>query len=802
MEHLVLPLARRYLLRIGWPQALLALAAALCPAFASASSPLNLPFDPFFWAGLLGLLVGMSSTRSPTTDRPFDPSASLRAGFAVPEPVEGQDRRPPTADHRLPTAEQRGGEGERGRGGDDNHVSRITFHASRFTHHVSRITFHVFWIVIVIVVGCIFVVAADQALPPFGLLFQDVAAVVEWAGAVVRRLPAEAPMSRSAAFLAESLPRVWRDLLAAPEAGERGARLMVAAGGAALTWVGAFLLGRALVKRRVLYGWGLPLLAALVLTSIVGGGDGVMLMAGMALLLLLTITSAFGRREAAWERARIDFSDELRLDVLMWGAGIVMTLLLVAWLLPTTVGSPLADLLWREVEVPSGLAVLERNIQRPRPPPRVEVGISELPALQLGMSLETDPPEQVTLRVRLDAPLPPSSIPRYWRARVFNIYNGRVWTTDARVSPIDAIAPVAGVVPGAIIQDIEDVRADRELLIALPDIIALSVDANGERLADGTLAALTERGPVTRYQALSRPQEQAEPPQQDEPPPDLRGYLALPPLPPRVGEYARAIVGDGKSQHDQALALESALRELPYTYQVQPLPSGGDAVDQFLFEMRHGYCTYYASAMAVLARSLGIPARIASGYFTGAYDEASGVYVVRESDAHAWPELYVDGHWLPFEPTPIRPLPARAQTGELPIVPVPAPAEQPEQNENGPLIWLAVLVIVVLLSAVGIWWGRRPGPAPLAAQVQLLLERNGARAGVPWPPGTTLHEYGALLEPYLDGEAGALREVVELVALARYGPRALDSAEQGRLRAAAERVWARLDRRPRSPGAR
>jgi hypothetical protein len=100
---------------------------------------------------------------------------------------------------------------------------------------------------------------------------------------------------------------------------------------------------------------------------------------------------------------------------------------------------------------------------------------------------------------------------------------------------------------------------------------------------------------------------------------------------------------------------------------------------------------------------------------------------------------------------------------------------------------------VALLSAAGIWWGRRTAPAPLVAQVQVLLERHGT-------PGATLHEYSALLEPHLDGDAGALREVVELVALARYGQRALDPAEQGRLRAAAERVWAQLEQRPRRAG--
>jgi len=110
-------------------------------------------------------------------------------------------------------------------------------------------------------------------------------------------------------------------------------------------------------------------------------------------------------------------------------------------------------------------------------------------------------------------------------------------------------------------------------------------------------------------------------------------------MPPRVLDLAQVIAGSDTRTYDRALALESYLRGLPYSYQVQPLPGGGDAVEQFLFDMRQGYCTYYASAMAVMARSLGIPARVAIGYATGTYDQASGAYIVHEADAHAWPEL-------------------------------------------------------------------------------------------------------------------------------------------------------------------
>ena len=144
-----------------------------------------------------------------------------------------------------------------------------------------------------------------------------------------------------------------------------------------------------------------------------------------------------------------------------------------------------------------------------------------------------------------------------------------------------------------------------------------------ERLPDGALAAVTEQRRSHSATACCRARRSwRRRRSSDGPPPDMSDYLALPKnYPPRVSDLARAVAGRRPSlQYDQALALEAYLRELPYSYEVQPLPRSGDAVEQFLFDMRQGYCTYYASAMAVMARSLGIPARVAIGYATGEYD--------------------------------------------------------------------------------------------------------------------------------------------------------------------------------------
>jgi transglutaminase-like putative cysteine protease len=727
-------LARRTRPHIGWPATLLAFTVVLAPAVAAADSPLRLPSGIFAWAGLLALLLGL---RFPTTD----------------------DRRP-TADHRI----------------------RNTQYAIRLAP----------WLLAALLLGMLLLLGASAALPPLGLVFQDVIALWDWGGQALRQgfgAPAM-PTSRAWLFLGESLPRAWRDLLAAPGAAERGARLIVALGGVLLTWAGALALGWGLARRGTLFGWGGLMLAALAFTVILGGGSILSLISGTGLLLLLALASDFRRREAAWDRAGIDFSGELLFDVLMWGGTVVVLLVGLATLLPVWINNPIANALWPNIETPSGLAVLERNIQRTQRPV-ADPGISKLPALQLGISLEEQPPEAVALRVRLPAPLPESPWPRYWRARVFTIYNGAGWTQNARINALDPLALQADAIPGAVLQEVEDSLPERQLIFGLPDVIGVDVATNVERLPDGAQAAITTRAPTAHYRVLSYPQDLATPPSLDGPPPDMSGYLGLPGnLPPQIGETARAAVQGKITSYERALALEAFLRQLPYSYQVQPLPGGGDAVYQFLFVMRQGYCTYYASAMAVLARSLGIPARVASGYATGAYDQASGAYIVREADAHAWPELYIDGRWLPFEPTPIRPLPARAGGTELPAPATETSLEDEPATVSGPLIWLAVLAALAALTAAGLWLGRRPGP--LVAQVQLRLERNGARAGVAWPPGATLHEYGALLEPRLDGTAPALHELIELIERVRYSRYELDEREERQLRAAEELVSARL----------
>ena len=140
-------------------------------------------------------------------------------------------------------------------------------------------------------------------------------------------------------------------------------------------------------------------------------------------------------------------------------------------------------------------------------------------------------------------------------------------------------------------------------------------------------------------------------------------YLQLPAdLPDRVAELARRVTATARTPVDRARAIEEYLRGPSFTYSqdIDAPPADTDGVDHFLFETRTGYSDYFASAMAVMLRSVGVPARLAAGYAPGEYDPATGLNAVRDSDSHAWVQAYFPGFgWIDFEPTPAWPDPAR-----------------------------------------------------------------------------------------------------------------------------------------------
>ena len=129
-------------------------------------------------------------------------------------------------------------------------------------------------------------------------------------------------------------------------------------------------------------------------------------------------------------------------------------------------------------------------------------------------------------------------------------------------------------------------------------------------------------------------------------------YLQLPAIDVRIWTTARQWAGQG-TELERALRIQQRLQR-GYKYVLEgPERTSADPLSEFLFVRKAGYCEYFASAMAVMLRSVGIPARVATGFQSGYFNEISGQYVMRASDAHAWVEAWIEGlGWATFDPTP------------------------------------------------------------------------------------------------------------------------------------------------------
>jgi transglutaminase-like putative cysteine protease len=239
-------------------------------------------------------------------------------------------------------------------------------------------------------------------------------------------------------------------------------------------------------------------------------------------------------------------------------------------------------------------------------------------------------------------------------------------------------------------------------------------------------------------------------------------YMSLPEsVPETVLTLARDLTATEVNPYDRAVAIENYLRQFPYSLNVSTGPAGVDIVEYFLFSLQEGYCDYYASAMVVLARAAGMPARYVSGYIGEHYDESLEAYVITADQAHAWAEIYFPGYgWIQFEPTGGRPaierpaetLPELPEDFELDFSPL---VEQERFSfANGVLIfWLAlILFVVVLLSA---WLISDWRLSNMTAQRQLprlyrRLFRYGRWLRLPVDPGVTPFEFAGFLCTHLE----------------------------------------------------
>lgn len=624
-------------------------------------------------------------------------------------------------------------------------------------------------------------VAVAGLVPPASLLASDLGGLRIWLGDVAaRRTPQEVPLAASWSYVARQASDLTANLGRWVEAGLGGGKhggqetflLLVALS----LWSASFFAGWELLRTRRAVVALIPLGLALGINSAyVLRPDLVLTFLACAVLLL--VQGYFLALTAHWERRGTDYSPEIRLDMALHSFWIAAVIVVAAWSFPFVASRRTAELLWRPIAGPwqraaARIAPLFAGVRTAGaggspanasfgdlPLSHVLGGPPELRS-QVVMTVSTSdpPPAAESNLVALDES--PEHEP-YWRGVSYDRYTGHGWeNTIARDRRLRANQPLGEPKSRGhrleqhyqLLAPVGRVRyaVNRPVSFDQPVVVQ-------EREGSDVVAILSS---APHYSVVSQVPRASEAQLREAPthyPPEIRErYLQLPEVPLRVRRLAEKVVADAVTPYDKARALETYLRAMPYDLEVPLPPADQDVVDYFLFDLQRGYCDYFATAMVVMARSVGVPARLATGYATGRYDPEAGHYVVVGLNAHAWPEMYVPGQgWIEFEPTPAYPLFPWPES--LPDV-TEALREATSRQESGG--WTAALtlnaraavrVAGVVAGLVLVTWlavrSRDRSQSP-TEQVQAVYNRLcGVAARLGWgpQPGETPLEYAAAL---------------------------------------------------------
>lgn len=510
---------------------------------------------------------------------------------------------------------------------------------------------------------------------------------------------------------------------------------------------------------------------------------------GAALLLLAL--SAHEARIRRWRLARIDFAEE---GVTMATVAILLTTALVAaaWVAPSPRIKDLVDIARRlgeeqteDVESFAGSLGVEQQPQEATAldSARAAGGLPRSHLLGSGPELSEDivmliatgdlprvPMEELMMGKSMDSP--PTY---YWRSHTYDRYTGSGWRTGP-TGEIDyeggeLAAPADSAFHRTVRQKVDVIRdlggllhvagglitSDHDFTVAWRpdgDLFGASVEA-AEYRADSLVSTATAQDLLSSWT--------------DYPQWVTSRYLALPDdVPDRVLALARDLTATEPTPYERARAIEGYLREFPYTLDLPAPPPDRDVADYFLFDLQQGYCDYYATAMVVLARAAGLPARLVVGYAGGSYDAYGGVFVVAEANAHAWPEIYFPRFgWVEFEPTAgLSPL---ERDGEGP----PAEWREPEGDlepiaeTDSVTAWpwqttlpcgLALIIYLAMLgSLLDNWRLRRQSPSAAVETVYRRMQRRGRRLATVERAGDTPYEFAEALETRITGLAQDVR---------------------------------------------
>ncbi len=357
-------------------------------------------------------------------------------------------------------------------------------------------------------------------------------------------------------------------------------------------------------------------------------------------------------------------------------------------------------------------------------------------------------------------------------------------------------------------------------------------------VTDGVAAALTVTGPIPVYDDINSVQAQAPLPVNaaydigglettatgddlaaagtDYPAYVTDRYLQLPTtVTDRTRTLARQLVADAgaTNPYDIAVTIQNDLRSrIEYTESPPEPPDDRDVVDYVLFDTQAGYCEYYASAMAVMLRTLDVPARVVTGYFPPAYDDSLDGYIYREKNAHVWVEAYFPAFgWIPFEPTANRaapsygedpsaspspsptpppsasPSPSDAARSTIEPSPTPSPSPSPaavaatDPNDSGspldgPIRWILIaagamlLLLVIAAILLALSWRRGLGGLSPVSALYARTVRLGGWLRIRGDPAMTPTEYAEQIGRSVPAARHSARTVAEQYTAEQYAP--------------------------------
>lgn len=572
--------------------------------------------------------------------------------------------------------------------------------------------------------------------------------------------------------------------------------------------------------------------------------------------LLLAVRSYLTEKEITWRIERVRYANDIQIDFLRDGLLLALFVMGLALFLPNAGGNPaMATALeplrapWSQVQQQWGRLFSTLNYQG------VAVG-EPVFGDTLTMGGARNLGDGVIIDVR-------SNSGRYWRAAVYDSFTGRRWlNTTTFTQAIDAenhvrtpqyqarreitqtitiLAPTGGVLMAAgqplrvslkASADIAVIEPGTEDSLPLAEITMLH-RRNGALSPGDTYLAVSSLSSAT--------EEDLQEAGADYPEWVTNTYLELPPdLAPQVGELARQVTAGAATPYDQATAIEQFLRGFTYNDQISAPPPGVNAVNYFLFDVQQGYCDYYASSFAMMARSLGIPTRVAAGYSQGEYLPEAGVYRVREFNGHSWPEVFFPGYgWVEFEPTAAeleivrerRPDPAATPPAIPPsaledeelfgLRPEPPEGGGPAEPDAGEQAaagaqqanwWLGIVGMLLVVGGVAFFLLRS---SPQRARQRVLLDPQftlklfgrlmqwAQRLRLPLLPSQTPNEQAAALVAVVPEGRAAIQSITDLYVEDLYSPHGPDERQSeqalldwGALQPLLRRTWLRLRLRP------